>query len=110
VGQPLVLKITSRDLEPPPPEYISVSGELSLDMTIHDFGLARHVIGSKVPDSCLKWRKTHYPFMASEPWIPATPKPPFGVPKPLVLTGSVIACIKIFRIVLLSFYPAQGLS
>jgi myo-inositol 2-dehydrogenase/D-chiro-inositol 1-dehydrogenase len=48
VGEPHLLKITSRDPGPPPPEYISVSGGLFLDMTIHDFDMARFIVGSDV--------------------------------------------------------------
>jgi len=48
VGSPCVLKITSRDPEPPPPAYLPVSGGLFVDMTIHDFDLARFVTGTEV--------------------------------------------------------------
>jgi myo-inositol 2-dehydrogenase/D-chiro-inositol 1-dehydrogenase len=37
--------ITSRDPEPPPIAYIKVSGGLFRDMTIHDFDLARYLMG-----------------------------------------------------------------
>jgi myo-inositol 2-dehydrogenase / D-chiro-inositol 1-dehydrogenase len=50
VGDPHLLRITSRDPEPPPPEYIRVSGGLFLDMTVHDFDLARFVVGSEVTE------------------------------------------------------------
>jgi myo-inositol 2-dehydrogenase/D-chiro-inositol 1-dehydrogenase len=43
-----LLRITGRDPAPPPPEYIAVSGGLFLDMTIHDFDMARHISGSEV--------------------------------------------------------------
>ncbi|MFU0834025.1 MAG: Oxidoreductase YdgJ [Oscillospiraceae bacterium] len=46
VGVPEIIKITSRDPEPPSPEYIKVSGGLFLDMTIHDFDMARFLAGS----------------------------------------------------------------
>jgi myo-inositol 2-dehydrogenase/D-chiro-inositol 1-dehydrogenase len=48
VGRPELLRITSRDVEPPPLDYVPVSGGLFLDMTIHDFDLARFVVGSEV--------------------------------------------------------------
>ena len=48
VGDPHVLKITSRDPAPPPEAYIRSSGGLFLDMTIHDFDMARYLIDSKV--------------------------------------------------------------
>lgn len=48
VGKPYVLKITSRDPEPQDKEYLEGSGGIFLDMTIHDFDLARYVMGSDV--------------------------------------------------------------
>jgi myo-inositol 2-dehydrogenase/D-chiro-inositol 1-dehydrogenase len=48
IGTPHILRITSRDPEPPPIEYIKVSGGIFLDMTIHDFDMARYLIGSEV--------------------------------------------------------------
>ena len=48
LGQVHVLKITSRDPVPPPLDYITVSGGLFLDMTIHDFDMARFITGSEV--------------------------------------------------------------
>jgi myo-inositol 2-dehydrogenase/D-chiro-inositol 1-dehydrogenase len=43
-----VVRITSRDPSPPPIAYIEVSGGIFLDMTIHDFDMARYVTGSDV--------------------------------------------------------------
>lgn len=48
VGQPHLVRITSRDPAPPPIEYVKVSGGIFLDMTIHDFDMARYLIGSEV--------------------------------------------------------------
>lgn len=50
VGVPHLLRITSRDPEPPPMEYIRVSGGLFLDMTIHDFDMARYLMGEEVAE------------------------------------------------------------
>jgi myo-inositol 2-dehydrogenase / D-chiro-inositol 1-dehydrogenase len=50
VGQPQVLRITSRDPGPPPEEYIRASGGIFLDMTIHDFDMARYLMGSEVTE------------------------------------------------------------
>ncbi len=47
VGQPHIVRITSRDPAPPPPEYVKVSGGIFLDMTIHDFDMARYLTGSE---------------------------------------------------------------
>ncbi len=48
IGDPHILRITSRDPAPPPIEYIKVSGGIFLDMTIHDFDMARYLMGSEV--------------------------------------------------------------
>ena len=48
IGKPHILRITSRDPEPPPVSYIKVSGGMFLDMTIHDFDMARYLSGSEV--------------------------------------------------------------
>jgi len=50
VGEPHILKITSRDPVPPPPEYSAVSGGMFMDMTIHDFDMARYIAGSEVTE------------------------------------------------------------
>jgi myo-inositol 2-dehydrogenase / D-chiro-inositol 1-dehydrogenase len=50
IGQPQVVKITSRDPSPPPKEYIKVSGGLFMDMAIHDFDMARYLSGSEVTE------------------------------------------------------------
>ncbi len=48
IGEPHMLHIVSRDPAPPPLDYIKVSGGLFFDMTIHDFDMARFLIGSEV--------------------------------------------------------------
>ena len=48
VGDPQIVKITSRDPAPPPIDYIKSSGGMFLDMTIHDFDMARFMVSSKV--------------------------------------------------------------
>ena len=48
IGTPQILRITSRDPAPPPISYVKVSGGMFLDMTIHDFDMARYQIGSEV--------------------------------------------------------------
>jgi myo-inositol 2-dehydrogenase/D-chiro-inositol 1-dehydrogenase len=50
VGQPQILRITSRDPAPPPEPYIRASGGLFLDMTIHDFDMARYLMASEVTE------------------------------------------------------------
>jgi myo-inositol 2-dehydrogenase / D-chiro-inositol 1-dehydrogenase len=48
IGEPRILRITSRDPAPPPIEYVKNSGGIFLDMTIHDFDMARFLMGSEV--------------------------------------------------------------
>ena len=50
VGAPCLLRITSRDPEPPPADYIPVSGGLFVDMTIHDFDLARFLLDAEISE------------------------------------------------------------
>ncbi|MGA2548202.1 MAG: inositol 2-dehydrogenase [Rectinemataceae bacterium] len=48
IGTPQIIKITSRDPAPPSPAYVAVSGGIFLDMSIHDFDMARFQAGSEV--------------------------------------------------------------
>ncbi len=48
VGDVHVARISSRDPSPPPLDYIRVSGGIFVDMMIHDFDMARFVVGSPV--------------------------------------------------------------
>ena len=48
IGPPHLVRITSRDPAPPPLAYARTSGGIFLDMTIHDFDMARYVVGSEV--------------------------------------------------------------
>lgn len=45
IGTPHLLHIISRDPAPPPIEYVKVSGGMFFDMTIHDFDMARFLLG-----------------------------------------------------------------
>ncbi len=45
LGNVQTVKITSRDPEPPGVAYVKVSGGLFLDMTVHDFDMARFIGG-----------------------------------------------------------------
>jgi len=58
IGTPHLVRITSRDPEPPPISYIKVSGGIFLDMMIHDFDMARYLLDQEVVElmavgSCL---------------------------------------------------------
>jgi len=48
IGRPQLVRISSRDPAPPPLAYVEVSGGIFLDMTIHDFDMARFVARSEV--------------------------------------------------------------
>ncbi len=50
IGRPHLLHIVSRDPSPPPVSYIKVSGGMFLDMTIHDFDMARFLIGDEAEE------------------------------------------------------------
>jgi myo-inositol 2-dehydrogenase/D-chiro-inositol 1-dehydrogenase len=50
IGRPWRLHIVSRDPSPPPLAYLKASGGLFLDMTIHDFDMARFLIGSEIEE------------------------------------------------------------
>ena len=50
LGDPHIIRITSRDPAPPPAEYVAGSGGMFLDMTIHDFDMARFLCGSEVTE------------------------------------------------------------
>ena len=50
VGTPHLLHIISRDPAPPPLSYIKVSGGMFFDMTIHDFDMARFLMGDEVEE------------------------------------------------------------
>ena len=45
IGETQMITIQSRDPEPPPAEYVAVSGGIFLDMMIHDFDMARFLAG-----------------------------------------------------------------
>ncbi len=48
IGEPHLVRISSRDPAPPAPSYVKTSGGLFLDMMIHDFDMARYITGSEV--------------------------------------------------------------
>jgi myo-inositol 2-dehydrogenase / D-chiro-inositol 1-dehydrogenase len=50
IGDLHMLHIISRDPGPPPIEYVRVSGGIFLDMTIHDFDMARFLSGSEAEE------------------------------------------------------------
>lgn len=50
LGKIEMIKITSRDPEPPSPEYAASSGGLFIDMMIHDFDMAMFLAGCDVTE------------------------------------------------------------
>ena len=50
IGDVHIVKITSRDPAPPPIDYVKVSGGIFLDMSIHDFDMARYLSFSEVEE------------------------------------------------------------
>ena len=58
IGKVNLIKVSSRDPEPPPVSYVKVSGGIFYDMMIHDFDMVRYVTGSEAVEisavgSCL---------------------------------------------------------
>jgi myo-inositol 2-dehydrogenase/D-chiro-inositol 1-dehydrogenase len=50
IGRPRLVRIISRDPRPGPIDYLRDSGGLFMDMTIHDFDLARFLIADEVEE------------------------------------------------------------
>lgn len=50
IGQPHLIRISSRDPEPPSIDYVKVSGGIFYDMMIHDFDMARFLAGDEVEE------------------------------------------------------------
>ncbi|WP_211331287.1 inositol 2-dehydrogenase [Companilactobacillus insicii] len=50
VGSPHIIKVSSRDPEPPSYDYIKVSGGLFSDMMIHDLDMVRYLSNSEVTE------------------------------------------------------------
>ncbi len=48
IGDVHLVKITSRDPEAPPADYVASSGGIFLDMTIHDFDMVRFLSGAEI--------------------------------------------------------------
>ncbi len=50
IGKPSLIHIISRDPAPPPISYLRPSGGIFLDMMIHDFDMARYLMGEEVEE------------------------------------------------------------
>ena len=47
VGEPHIVRVTSRDPAPPSADYVKTSGGIFRDMMIHDFDMVRYLSGSE---------------------------------------------------------------
>lgn len=54
IGTPQIVKISSRDPQPPTMDYVKVSGGLFFDMMIHDLDLIRYLSDSEVTEVTAK--------------------------------------------------------
>ena len=73
IGALELLTIISRDPAPPPPAYVATSGGLFRDMMIHDFDMARFLLGEEPVEvhaaaSCLVDPRSRQPGMSIQPW------------------------------------------
>jgi inositol 2-dehydrogenase len=59
IGEPIQLKLTSRDPSPPPFEYVRGGGGIFKDMAIHDLDMARFLMGCE-PSSVLAIGSCHF--------------------------------------------------
>lgn len=50
IGTPQLVRITSRDPKIPPTEFLKTSGGMFIDMTIHDFDMARFLMNSEIEE------------------------------------------------------------
>ncbi|GAB5035937.1 myo-inositol 2-dehydrogenase [Nannochloropsis oceanica] len=54
IGEMRTFRIVSRDQAPPPAEYLKTSGGIFLDMSSHDFDMARFLVGSEIEEVYVK--------------------------------------------------------
>lgn len=64
IGKPLYFKAMSRDPVSPPEDYIRESGRLFIDMNIHDYDIARFLMGEEVSEIQAMGAIVNNPFMA----------------------------------------------
>jgi scyllo-inositol 2-dehydrogenase (NAD+) len=63
IGQPLYFKGLSRDPGSPPEEYIKTSGGIFLDLSVHDYDIARFLVGDEVESVQTYGTVLVHPFM-----------------------------------------------
>lgn len=64
IGEPRLIKISSRDPQPPSEEYLRGSGGMFIDMTIHDFDMIRFLAGSEAKDITVKAANLVHPMFS----------------------------------------------
>jgi scyllo-inositol 2-dehydrogenase (NAD+) len=64
IGKPIYFKGVSRDPEAPSPEYVKNSGGMFLDMSIHDYDIARFLMDSEVKSVVANGSVLVNPFMS----------------------------------------------
>jgi myo-inositol 2-dehydrogenase / D-chiro-inositol 1-dehydrogenase len=66
IGDVHLVRISSRDPQPPPLTYVRVSGGIFLDMTVHDFDMARYLTGSGIDEVYARGEVRIDPVLADE--------------------------------------------
>ncbi len=59
IGKPVFIRLISRDAEGPPVEFVGGSGGLFVDSSVHDFDLARWLMGAEVERVLRAGRDVH---------------------------------------------------
>ncbi|MCY8911845.1 inositol 2-dehydrogenase [Bacillus atrophaeus] len=63
IGKPIYFKGFTRDSGSPPPEFIKHSGGIFIDCSIHDYDIARYVMGAEITSVSGHGRILNNPFM-----------------------------------------------
>ncbi len=63
IGKPIYFKGVSRDPGSPPPDYIAHSGGIFLDLSIHDYDIARYLLGAEIASVTAFGNVLAHPFM-----------------------------------------------
>ncbi len=63
IGKPIYFKGITRDAGAPPAEFIKHSGRMFLDVSIHDYDIARYLMGAEITSVSAHGRVLMNPFM-----------------------------------------------
>lgn len=63
IGKPIYFKGITRDQGCPPAEFIKHSGGIFLDCSIHDYDIARYLMGSEIVNVSAHGRALNYPYV-----------------------------------------------